>query len=623
MNYRNNIRNIAIIAHVDHGKTTLIDAALKQAGVFRQNQAVAERVMDSNDLEIERGITIFSKNAALFYKDYKINIVDTPGHADFGGEVQRILKMVDSVLLLVDAFEGPMPQTKYVLKKSLEQGLNPIVVINKIDRPNARPSEVLDAVFDLFVELNADEEQLDFPVIYASAKEGFAKYEPEDTNRDLIPLFDTIITHVKEPGGDVSSPLQLFISAVGYDDYLGKMGTGKIHNGTIVLGEEVLLIKKTGEETRHKITKLFTYNGLKRESVPEAFTGDIVTIAGIDTIDVGETVTHKDHPVALPAIHIDEPTLAMTFIVNDSPFAGNEGKYVTSRHVWNRLQKEILTNVSLRVEETESKNAFLIKGRGALQLSILIENMRREGFEFQVSKPELIYRNVGGRKHEPVELAIIDVADEYAGVVIEMFGQRKGELRNMAAGTDGYTRLEFHIPSRGLIGFSNEFLTATHGTGIINHSFYDYETYKGEMNRKTKGVLIALEPGTSVAYGLFNLQERGSLFIDSGIPVYTGMIVGEHSKESDLVVNVCKTKKLTNMRASGADDAVRLTPPRQFTLEQALEYIEDDELLEVTPRTIRMRKKYLDFHARKRAEKLKTHDAGIFLAEKGEREGRV
>ena len=432
------LKNIAIIAHVDHGKTTLIDAALKQAGVFRDNQEVAERVMDSNDLERERGITIFSKNAALFYRDYKINIVDTPGHADFGGEVQRIMKMVDSVLLLVDAFEGPMPQTKYVLKKSLEHGLNPIVVINKIDRPNARPNEVLNAVFDLFVELNADDGQLDFPVIYASAKEGFARYELEDTNRDLIPLFETIITHVKEPGGNVSSPLQLFISAIGYDNYLGKMGTGKIHNGTITQGEEVLLIKKTGKETRHKITKIFTYNGLKRESVPQAYVGDIVSVAGIDTIDVGETVTHKDHPDALPAIHIDEPTLAITFIVNDSPFAGNEGKYVTSRHVWERLQKELLTNVSLRVEETGSKNAFLIKGRGALQLAVLIENMRREGYEFQVSKPEVIYRYIDGCKNEPVELAVIDVADQYAGVVIEMFGQRKGELRNMVSGTGNH-----------------------------------------------------------------------------------------------------------------------------------------------------------------------------------------
>ncbi|MCP5051576.1 MAG: translational GTPase TypA [bacterium] len=598
-------KNIAIIAHVDHGKTTLIDAALRQAGVFRENQKVEERVMDSNDLERERGITIFSKNAALNYKDYKINFVDTPGHADFGGEVQRIMKMVDSVLLLVDAFEGPMPQTKYVLKNSLELGLNPIVVINKIDRPNARPDEVLDAVFDLFVELNANEDQLDFPVVYASAKEGYARHEPEEDNHDLIPLFETIITHVKEPEGDIDSPLQFLTSAISYDNYLGKMGTGKIHNGTIKQGEEILLLKRSGEEKLYKITKLFTYDGLKRVSVPEAVAGDIVSVAGLDAIDVGETITHKDHPAVLPSIDIDEPTLAMTFIVNDSPFAGNEGKYVTSRHVWDRLQKELLTNVSLRVEETDSKKAFLVKGRGALQLSILIENMRREGYEFQVSKPEVILRFIDGKKCEPIELAIIDVADEYSGVVIEMFGQRKGELKNMTTGNSGYTRLEFEIPSRSLIGFRNEFLTSTRGTGIINHSYHGYEPYKGELTRKTKGVLIALEHGTSVAFGLFNLQARGSLFIGAGTPVYAGMIVGENSKEEDLVVNVCKTKKLTNMRSSGADDAVRLTTPRQFTLEQALEYIEDDELLEITPGNIRMRKKYLDFNDRKRFEKLK------------------
>jgi GTP-binding protein len=599
------LRNIAIIAHVDHGKTTLIDAALKQAGVFRDNQEIAERVMDSNDLERERGITIFSKNAALFYKDTKINIVDTPGHADFGGEVQRIMRMVDSVLLLVDAFEGPMPQTKYVLKKSLEQGLNPIVVINKIDRPNARPDAVLDEVFDLFVELNANEEQLDFPVLYASAKQGIARYELEDSNHDLLPLFETIIAHVKEPGGDMNSPLQFLTSAISYDNYLGKTGTGKIHNGSVKQGEEVLLVKRTGEQKLFKITRVFTYDGLKRVSVPEASAGDIVSLTGIETIDVGETVCHKDFPNPLPAIDIDEPTLAMSFIVNDSPFAGNEGKYVTSRHVWNRLQKELLTNVSLRVEETGSKNVFLLKGRGALQLSILIENMRREGYEFQVSKPEVIYRYVDGVKCEPIELAVIDVAEEYAGVVIEMFGQRKAELKNMVPGNGGYTRLEFHIPARGLIGITNEFLTATRGSAILSHGFYGYESYKGEFKKKTKGVLIALEPGVSVAFGIFNLQDRGDMFIGSGTSVYAGMIVGEHSKDSDLVVNVCKTKKLTNMRSSGADDAVRLTPPRRFTIEQALEYIEDDELLEITPLNIRMRKKYLDFHDRKRAEKLR------------------
>lgn len=561
--------------------------------------------MDSNDIERERGITIFSKNASIFYNDYKINIVDTPGHADFGGEVQRIMKMVDSVLLLVDAFEGPMPQTKYVLKKSLEQGLNPIVVINKIDRPNARPHEVLDAVFDLFVELSASESQLDFPVIYTSAKEGIARYEPDDDNHDLIPLFETILKHVKEPGGDSESPLQFLTSAISYDNYLGKMGTGKIHNGAIRQGQEVMLMKQSGEQKLYKITKLFTYTGLKKESVPMAIAGDIVSIAGIDVIDVGDTVAAKDAPVALAAISIDEPTLAITFCVNDSPFAGNEGKYVTSRHVWDRLQKELLTNVSLRVEETDKKAAFKVKARGALQLSILIENMRREGYEFQVSKPEVIFRVVDGVKHEPIELAIIDVADEYAGVVIEMFGTRKGELINMTSGSGGYTRLEFLIPSRSLIGFRNDFLTSTHGTGILNHSFHGYEPFRGELNRKIKGVLVALEPGVSVAYGIFNLQERGAFFIGSGVPVYAGMIVGEHSKDNDLVVNVCKTKKLTNMRAAGSDDAVRLIPPRQFSIEQALEYIEDDELLEVTPQSLRMRKKYLDIHERKRAEKLR------------------
>ncbi len=599
------LKNIAIIAHVDHGKTTLIDAALKQAGVFRENQTVAERVMDSNDLERERGITIFSKNASILYKDYKINIVDTPGHADFGGEVQRIMRMVDSVLLLVDAFEGPMPQTKYVLKKSLEQGLEPIVVINKIDRPNARPDKVLNEVFDLFVELKANDEQLDFPVVYASAKEGFARFDLEDTNSDLVPLFETIIEHVKAPEVDIEKPLQFLASAVGYDNYLGKLGTGKIHNGTVKQGQEVLLMKRGGTQELFKVSRVFTYDGMKRVSVPEAPAGDIVSLAGVETIDVGETVCHKEHPAALPSIAIDEPTLAMTFLVNDSPFAGNEGKYVTSRHVWNRLQKELLTNVSLRLEETDRKNAFLVKARGALQLSILIENMRREGYEFQVSKPEVIYRTIDGEKCEPMELAIVDVADEYAGVVIEMFGLRKGELKNMTQGSGGYTRLEFFIPSRCLIGFNNEFLTSTRGTGILNHSFNGYESFKGELKRKPKGVLIALEAGTSVAFGLFNLQDRGELFLGAGVPVYAGMIVGEHSKDNDLVVNPCKTKKLTNMRSSGADDAVRLTPPRRFSLEQALEYIEDDEYIEITPQNIRMRKQLLCIHERKRAEKFR------------------
>ncbi|MCP4221461.1 MAG: translational GTPase TypA, partial [bacterium] len=577
------LRNIAIIAHVDHGKTTLIDAALKNTGAFRENQKVEERVMDSNDLERERGITIFSKNASLDYKGYKINIVDTPGHADFGGEVQRIMKMVDSVLLLVDAFEGPMPQTKYVLKKSLEQGLQPIVVINKIDRPNARPDEVLDAIFDLFVELNANEEQLDFPLIYASAKQGIARYELEDINNDLTPLLETIIQHVKEPEGEPENPLQLLTSAISYDNYMGKIGTGRIHNGQIAQGQEVLLMKRDGEQSLFKVTQIFTYNGLKRVSVKEAFAGDIVSIAGTDEIDVGETVCHKEHPDVLDAIDIDEPTLAMTFVVNDSPFAGNEGKFVTSRHVLRRLNREILTNVSLKLEETESQNTFLLKARGALQLSILIENMRREGYEFQVSKPVVIYRYIDGVKCEPIETAMVDVSEEFSGVVIEMFGKRKGELKNMTSSTHGYTRLEFQVPSRSLIGFHSEFMTATRGNGILNHSFFGYEPYKGDLSRKVKGVLIALEPGTSVAFGLFNLQERGRLFVGPGVAVYAGMIVGEHCKENDLVVNVCKTKKLTNMRSSGADDAVILTPPRRFSIEQALEYIEDDELLEITP----------------------------------------
>jgi GTP-binding protein len=599
------IKNIAIIAHVDHGKTTLIDGVLKQAGVFRTNQNIVERVMDSDDLEREKGITIFSKNAAFFYRDFKINIVDTPGHVDFGGEVQRILKMVDSVLLVVDAFEGPMPQTKYVLKKSLEENLNPIVVINKIDRPNARPYEVLDAIFDLFVELDANEKQLDFPVLYTSARDGIARYDMEDSNTDLIPLFETIIQHVKEPEGDVNSPLQFFTSAISYDNYLGKMGTGRIHNGTIRRGEEILLIKRNGEKQPFKITGVFTYEGLNKKSISQASTGDIVSIAGIDTIDVGETVTHKDHPVSLPTISIDEPTLVMTFLVNDSPFAGNEGKYVTSHHIRDRLFKELLSNVSIKIEETESQKAFVVKGRGTLQLSILIENMSREGYEFQVSKPEVIFKTINGKKCEPIEWATIDVAKEHAGAVIKMFGERRGELINISSSRNGYSRLEYSIPARGLIGINSEFLTLTRGTGILNHCFKGYEPFKGLMSRKGKGVLVALEDGASVPYGLFNLQDRGTLFIGGGVPVYAGMICGEHSKENDLVVNVCKTKKLTNMRSSGADEAIRLTPPRQFTLEQALEYIRDDELLEITPKNIRMRKRFLNIHDRKRSEKLK------------------
>ena len=559
--------------------------------------------MDSNDLEKERGITIFSKNAAINYKEHKINIVDTPGHADFGGEVQRIMKMVDSVLLVVDALEGAMPQTKYVLKKALEIGHRPILVINKIDRPNARQDEVLDMIFDLFVELGANDLQLDFPVVYASAKNGIAKYAVEDESDNLVPLFETIISHVEQPEGDAEKPFQFLVSAIEYDNYLGKMGTGKIYNGKVKQGDEVVLLKRDGERLLYRISKLFVYEGMKKVEVKEAAAGEIVTLAGMEMIDVGETVADRLNPMPLPVIDIDEPTLAMTFRVNDSPFAGKEGKWITSRNIWDRLQKELQTNVSIRVENTDNADAFIVKGRGELQLTILIENMRREGYELQVSKPEVIFKEIDGKKAEPIELVVIDVADEYVGVVIEKLGIRKGEMINMVQGTDGYTRVEFKVPSRGLVGFRNEFMTETRGTGVLNHSFYEYEFYKGDIPGRTRGVLIALEGGTSVAYGLDGLQDRGTLFIDAGIEVYPGMIVGEHSRENDLVVNVCKGKKLTNMRASGSDDAVRLVPPRRFSLEQALEYIDEDEYMEVTPVNIRMRKKVLDHNIRKKVER--------------------
>jgi GTP-binding protein len=594
------IKNIAIIAHVDHGKTTLVDAMLKQTGVFRENQRVDERIMDSNDLEKEKGITIFSKNAALTYDDCKINIVDTPGHADFGGEVQRIMKMVDSVLLLVDAFEGPMPQTKYVLKKSLELGLKPIVVINKVDRPNCRPHQVLDMVFDLFVQLQASNEQLDFPVVYASAKEGFARYELEDTNNDIIPLLETIIQNVDDTEGDAHKPLQFLSSAIEYDNYMGRLGTGKIYNGTIEQGDEVLLLKRDGHRQLYRIAKIFSYEGLKKVEIKSASAGDIVSLAGMDTIDIGETVADREHPVPLPLIDIDEPTLAMTFLPNNSPFLGKEGRFVTSTNVWERLQKERESNVSLFIEKSTTSDTFTVKGRGELQLAILIENMRREGYEFQVSRPEVIYRELNGKRTEPIELAIIDVADEYVGVVIEKLGIRKGEMVNMIPGTDGYTRLEFKIPSRGLIGFRSEFLTDTRGTGIMNSSFYEYEYYKGDIPSRIRGSLVQMENGTATAYAMDSLQERGELFITPGTEVYTGMIVGANSRENDLDVNTCKAKKLTNVRAAGSDDAVRLAPPRDFSLEQALEYIADDELLEITPKNIRMRKKVLDKIERKR-----------------------
>jgi GTP-binding protein len=589
---------------VDHGKTTLVDAMLRQSGTFRINERVEERIMDSNDLEKERGITIFSKNASFYYKNYKINIVDTPGHADFGGEVQRVLDMVDSVLLVVDAFEGTMPQTKYVLKKSLEAGHRPIAVVNKIDRPNCRPDQVVDMIFDLFIELNASDEQLDFPVIFASAKNGDSHYALYDDNDDMVPLFDTIIKHVRAPGGDIARDSQFLISAVEYDNYIGKVGTGKIHHGVMRPGDEVTLIKQKGEPVKGKITKLFEYHGLKKTEVREAFAGDIVAIAGFEKIDLGDTIAGGENPVALPAIKIDEPTIAITFQVNDSPFLGKEGKYVTSRHIGERLEKELETNVSLVIEKADTKDSFTVKGRGELQLSILIENMRREGYEFQVSRPQVIYKFIDSVKHEPMEMALIDVSDGYSGVVIEKLGKRKAELVNMVQGSDGYTRLELRVPSRGLIGFRNEFLTDTRGTGILNHLLEGYEPYKGPMPSRNRGVLIAMEDGLSNAYALDNLQERGSLFIGPGVPVYEGMIIGENSRENDMEVNPCKTKKLTNMRASGSDEAIRLTPPRLFSLEQSIEFIDDDELLEITPKSVRMRKRILDAQERKRAEKI-------------------
>ena len=597
------IKNIAIIAHVDHGKTTLVDAMLKDTGAFRENQKVDERIMDSNDLEKERGITIFSKNASLFYNDYKINIVDTPGHADFGGEVQRIMKMVDSVLLLVDAFEGPMPQTKYVLKKSLELGLKPIVVINKVDRPNCRPHEVLDMVFDLFDQLGATDGQLDFPVVYASAKEGFARYELEDDNNDVKPLLQTIIDRVDSTTGDIEKPLQFLTSAIEYDNYMGRLGTGKIHNGKITQGDEIVLLKRDGERLLYRIAKIFSFEGVKKIEIKEAYAGDIVSLAGMEKIDVGETVADREHPEPLPLIDIDEPTLAMTFLPNNSPFIGKDGQFVTSTAVWERLQKEKESNVSIVIERSDNTDSFTVKGRGELQLAILIENMRREGFEFQVSRPEVIFRELNGKRTEPIELALIDVADEYVGPVIEKLGIRKGEMINMIQGKDGYTRLEFKVPSRGLIGFRNEFMTDTRGTGILNHSFYEYEYYKGDIPSRTRGALVQQEKGVSTGYALDSLQDRGEMFINPGVEVYTGMIIGAHSRENDLDVNVCKAKKLSNVRASGSDDAIKLAPPREFSLEQAMEYITDEELLEITPKNIRMRKKILDKIERKRFAK--------------------
>lgn len=590
---RENIRNIAIIAHVDHGKTTLVDAMLAQSGTFRENEQVDERVMDSNDLERERGITILAKNTSLYYKGVKINIIDTPGHADFGGEVERGLEMVDGVLLLVDAFEGCMPQTRFVLSKALALDLKPVIVVNKVDRPNARPYEVVDEVLDLFIDLGATEEQLDTPVIYASGRDGWAtaEYNPEQPNNDLTELFELIVNSIPCPKCEDDAPFQMLVSNIDYDDYTGRIAVGKIERGSIKVNMPLSICRHDGKVTRGKATKLFTFEGLKKVPTDEVGAGDVVAISGIADINIGETVCDVDNPEALPFVKIDDPVLSMTFSVNDSPFAGQDGKFVTSRHLRDRLFRELDSNVSLRVDETDSTESFIVSGRGELHLSVLIENMRREGYEFQVSNPVVIYKEIDGVKCEPIERLTVDVPDEYTGTVMDGVINRKGEMTNMAPTAQGYTRLEFLIPSRGLIGYRSELLTATKGTGIINSILEKYEPYKGDFNGRTRGTLIAWEDGTTITYGLYNAQERGTLFVGAGVKVYEGMIVGENARLEDVVVNVCKKKHATNTRSSGSDDALRLVPPREMSLEQCLDFIADDELLEVTPNHLRMRKK--------------------------------
>ncbi|MCX7923927.1 MAG: translational GTPase TypA [Clostridia bacterium] len=600
---RENIRNIAIIAHVDHGKTTLVDGMLRQSGIFRENEQVQERVMDSNDLERERGITILAKNTAVNYKDIKINIVDTPGHADFGGEVERVLKMVDGVLLLVDAFEGAMPQTRFVLRKALQLNLKPIVVVNKIDRPEARPHEVIDEVLELFIELGADDEQLEFPIVYASAREGYALKELDDEKNNLEPLFETIIERVPSPTGYMDKPLQLLVSSIDYDEYVGRIAIGRIERGSIKSGQQAVICRTDGTVQNIKISKLYTFEGLRRADASEAALGDIVSVAGVGDITIGETICDVDSPEPLPFVEIDEPTISMTFSVNNSPFAGREGTYVTSRHLRDRLFKELETNVSLRVEETDSADSFKVSGRGELHLSILIETMRRQGYEFQVSKPTVIYKEVDGALFEPIEYLTIDVPEDFMGVVMEKLGTRKAEMVNMHSANQGYMRLEFRIPARGLIGYRSEFLTDTKGNGIMNHIFHGFEPYKGDIPTRTRGSMIAWEDGEAVTYGLYNAQERGSLFITPGTKVYEGMVVGENSRTEDIVVNVCKKKHVTNMRASGSDEALRLTPAIVMSLEQSLEFIAEDELVEITPKNIRIRKRILDSNQRAKSKK--------------------
>lgn len=603
---REDVRNIAIIAHVDHGKTTLVDELLKQSGTFRENQEVAERVMDSNDIERERGITILSKNTAVHYKNTKINIIDTPGHADFGGEVERVLKMVNGVILVVDAYEGVMPQTKFVLQKALELDLDLIVCVNKIDRPEARPDEVVDEILELLLELDANDKQLDCPFIFASARGGYAKYNMEDESDNMVPLFETIIKNIPAPEGDPEAPLQVLISTIDYNDYVGRIGVGKVDNGVIKVNQEVMIVNHhdPDKHQRVKVTKLYEFDGLNKVEVNEATIGSIVAISGITDIKIGDTICSVDNPQAIPFQKISEPTITMNFMVNDSPLAGQEGKFVTSRHLRDRLMRELNTDVSLRVEETDDMDSFKVSGRGELHLSVLIENMRREGYEFAVSKAEVIYKtDERGKKLEPMEVAYIDVPDDCSGTVIQKLSMRKGELNGMAPLNGGTTRLEFSIPSRGLIGYTNEFLTDTKGSGVINTIFDGYGPYKGDIQYRKQGSLIAFENGEAITYGLFNAQERGTLFIGPGAKVYAGMIVGQTGRSEDIEVNVCKTKHLTNTRSSSADDALRLVPPKIMSLEQSLEFIDSDELLEVTPKNLRIRKKILDSTARYRAKK--------------------
>ncbi len=601
---REDVRNIAIIAHVDHGKTTLVDQLLRQSGVFRVNQEVQERVMDSNDLERERGITILSKNTAVFYKDTKINIIDTPGHADFGGEVERVLKMVDGVVLVVDAYEGPMPQTKFVLQKALDLNLSVIVCINKIDRPEARPGDVINETLELMMDLDATDEQLDCPFIYASARGGFAKYKIEDPEADMSPLFETIINHIPAPEGDPDAETQVLISTIDYNEFVGRIGIGRVDNGGLKVNQECVLVNhhEPDKFKKIKIGKLYEFDGLKRVEVQEAGIGSIVAISGIADIHIGDTICTPNNPESIPFQKISEPTIAMYFMVNDSPLAGQEGKYITSRHLRDRLFRELNTDVSLRVEETDSADCFKVSGRGELHLSVLIENMRREGFEFAVSKAEVLYKyDERNRKLEPMELAYVDVPEEYTGVVIQKLTSRKGALQGMSQAAGGYSRLEFSIPSRGLIGYRGDFMTDTKGNGILNTIFDGYSEYKGDLFYRQTGSLIAFEAGEAITYGLFNAQERGTLFIGPGVKVYSGMVVGQSPKAEDIEINVCKTKKLTNTRSSSADEALKLTPPKIMSLEQALDFIDTDELLEVTPESLRIRKKILDPTLRKRA----------------------